>query len=304
MRAHSFTARGAMTDNHNPVQEPLAESAPLAWAEAPRRCVTARSGESCLAYHRVWQYLRMLEIISSTSINSDFLLQTFRDRARTHLYPRVLVSATADYSMLAHLRCAYLAERAAFDPAVIDRCDTALFLNQWYAARYGFSLRSTRIEIQDYVPAEQFDLVCTHNFLSRFDPVSRKRVVARWHGLLRQGGMVVTTQRVQPDATAERNIHTEESARALSDRTLDAVRALPRPLAVDAGELAKAAYEYALKQQTFVIRSNHEVVDLFDAAGFDLELADEGGGVAERERDRPLFPRAHSYRMRIIARKR
>ena len=293
-----------MTNDHNSVQEPLAESAPLAWTEAPRRCATSRSGESCAAYHRVWQYLRMLEIISSTRINSEFLLQTFRERARTHRYPRVLVSATADYSMLAHLRCAYLAERAPFQPAVIDRCDTALFLNEWYAGRYGFPVHTTRVEIEDFAPEEQFDLVCTHNFLSRFDPVSRRRVVECWHGLLRQGGIVVTTQRVQPDATAERNVHTEEGARALSARTLDAARAYPRPLGVDAGELAKAAFEYAMKQQTFVIRSNGDLVDLFKTAGFDLELADEGGGAAERERDRPLFPRRHSYRMRIIARKR
>jgi hypothetical protein len=246
----------------------------------------------------------MLEIISSTRINSDFLLQTFRDRARTHRYPRVLVSATADYSMLAHLRCAYLAERAPFDPAVIDRCDTALFLNEWYAARYGFPLRTTRVEIEDYAPAEPFDLVCTHNFLSRFDPVSRERLIGRWHAWLRRGGIVVTTQRIQPGTATERNVHTEEGARSLSEQMVAAARAYPKPLEVDTDELARAAYEYAFRQQTFVIRSSRELVDVFEAAGFELELADEGGGAAERERDRPLFPRPHSYRMRIIARKR
>ena len=293
-----------MTSDQLSVEEPLAESAPLAWAEAPRRCVAASCGESCLQYHRVWQYLRMLQIITSTRINTDFLLHTFRERARTGLYPRVLVSATADYSMLAHLRCAYLSEGAEFDPAVIDRCDTAVFLNQWYADRYHFPLRTRRTEIEDYTPAEQFDLVCTHNFLSRFDPPSRARVVARWHGLLRQGGIVVTTQRVQPDATTDRNMHSDESARAVRDRTMAALQLHPQRLAVDATELADATYEYARRQHTYVIHSNRELVELFQAAGFDLELADEGGGTAEQERDRPLYPRRHSYRMRIIARKR
>lgn len=292
-----------MTNDQPAIEEPLAESAPIAWTEAPRRCVTTPSGESCLAYHRVWQYLRLLQIITSTRINTEFLLHTFRERARTGCYPRVLVSATADYSMLAHLRCAYLSERAEFHPAIIDRCDTAVFLNQWYADRYRFPLRATRTEIEDYTPAEQFDLVCTHNFLSRFDPPSRARVVARWHGLLRQGGIVVTTQRVQPDATTDRNMHSDESARAVRDRTMAALQSHPEPLVVDATELAEAAYEYAKRQHTYVIHSNRELMDLFQAAGFDLELADEGSGVSERERDRPLYPRPHSYRMRIIARK-
>jgi len=43
--------------------EPLAESAPVAWALAPSLCAgDPASHGSCLWYHRIWQYLRLLDI--------------------------------------------------------------------------------------------------------------------------------------------------------------------------------------------------------------------------------------------------
>jgi hypothetical protein len=60
-----------------------------------------------------------------------------------------------------------------------------------------------------------------------------------------------------------------------------------------------------MTRESYAIRTKQELTDLFEAAGFDLELADEGGGTAERARDRPARTRsAESYRMRIVARRR
>jgi len=287
-------------------EEPLAESAPLAWAEAPRRCVPdPETGDTCFWYHRVWQYLRLLGIISSTRTNTDFLVGTFRKYARTGHYPRALVSATADYSMLAHLRCAYVAESALLDATVIDRCETALSLNRWYASRYEFPVTTARTNILDYQSERRFDLVCTHNFLSRFDLDSRRRLVARWHALLRPDGIVLTTQRVQPNQAAAHNVIAEDEAQELSRRAAAAARAYPQRLDVDPEELAIAVYEFAIRKRSYPIRTMREIVDLFEVQGFDVELADEGGGAAERARDRPTRKHgAGSYRMRVVARRR
>ena len=47
-------------------EEPLDESAPLAWEEAPRLCYRdPRSPDGCEAYHRVWQYLRLFGLVGS-----------------------------------------------------------------------------------------------------------------------------------------------------------------------------------------------------------------------------------------------
>jgi hypothetical protein len=109
--------------------------------------------------------LRLLGINSSIRTNTNFLVGTFRKWARNGGYPRVLVSATADYSMLAHLRSAYETENARLDAAVVDRCETSLFLNRWYAARYRLPLATECTSILDYESSRRFDLVCAHNFL-------------------------------------------------------------------------------------------------------------------------------------------
>ena len=54
-----------------------------------------------------------------------------------------------------------------------------------------------------------------------------------------------------------------------------------------------------------MIESPAEIVALFERAGFEVNLADEGGGPAEREADRPSSTAGlETYRMRIMATKR
>jgi hypothetical protein len=285
--------------------EPLAESAPIAWAEAPRRCYhDPQTGDTCLWYHRVWQYLRLLGVISSVRTNTNFLTRTFRDRARTGRHPRVLVSATADYSMLAHLKSAYDQEGAALEVTVVDRCETSLMLNRWYADRYHVALGTASGDVLDYAPERPIDLICTHNFLGRFDTASRGRLIAHWHALLRPAGLVVTTQRIRPDTRHARSHYTAEEARALSEQVTASARAFRPRLDIDPDELGRAVYEYAIRKGAHVIRTTEEITDLFEAAGFEVELADQGEGAEERERDRPSSSAGKdTYRMRIVARK-
>src|SRR5688572_12851833 len=121
--------------------EPLADSAPIAWHAAERLCPRAAdTADTCFWYHRVWQYLRLLDVISSTRTNSGFMLRTFAEYARRGTHPRCIVTCTADYSMLAHLASAYAGERASLEPTVMDRCPTSLLLNQWYADRHRLAL--------------------------------------------------------------------------------------------------------------------------------------------------------------------
>jgi SAM-dependent methyltransferase len=306
MRGEPSKDRSAELRNLTGVpEEPLAESAPLAWVEAPRRChVDPETGETCVDYHRVWQYMRLLGLFTATAANSEFLSATFRQYAQTGHYTRTLVSASADYSMLAHLKCAYAG--TSLDATVLDRCQTSLFLNRWYASRYQLSLTTVCASVLDYEPQHPFDLVCTHNFLGLHDGVQRQRVVARWHSFLRPGGVVVTTQRVRPTSSEEQFNHfTPEEARWLRERAAAAARAHAGGIDVDADQVAAAVYAYAIRRRTYTIHTPREITALFENAGFDIEMVDEGGGPAERARDFPANRVApDSYRMRIVARRR
>jgi SAM-dependent methyltransferase len=287
--------------------EPLIESAPLAWREAPARCFRdAESGTSCRAYHQVWQYLRLLGFISAVRTNGNFFIQQFATLATRGRHPRVLVSATADYSMLAHVASAYTAARQQVRVTVADRCGTSLFLNRWYAERHGLPLETVQGDLLTLESAEAFDVVCTHSVLGRFESQARAQLVARWHTVLRPGGVVLTTQRIRPGDTAIRSRYSDAEAHALAASVAAAARASAVPLGVEAAALEDAVFAYARQKGGYVIGSTRSITDLFEETGFEVLVADQGGGVAERARDRSSSPRASAdtFRMRLVARKR
>jgi SAM-dependent methyltransferase len=279
--------------------EPLHESAPVAWRLAGTHCAgDPQSADSCLWYHRVWQYLRLLDIITSIRTNTPFLLGTLRRLAPSH--PRVLISGSADYGMLAHLRQAYGAR--PLDVTMLDRCAAPVAVNQWYAARYAMTMTPVCGDALAVQTDRLFDLVCTHNFVGRFDPASRQHLIDRWHAVLRPGGVVVTTQRVRPGERGRQASYSEAAARALAGRVVEAAKAYPGAVGVPFAELGDATYEYARRKRAYAITSAAEIVDAFERAGFEVNLADEGGGQAERESDRPSSTAGpDTFRMRIVA---
>jgi SAM-dependent methyltransferase len=215
------------------------------------------------------------------------------------------MSATADYGMLAHLTYAYGQENKPLEATVVDRCETALLLNRWYADRYKIALTTACGDLLEYRADYPFDMVCTHNLLGRFDSESRRRLVAHWHTLLRSGGVVVTTQRIRPNNRDDRTVFVDEQARRLSEHVVATARDHPQRLDIDPDELARTVFEYAIRKWGYVMRTSRELTELFEAAGFDISLSDKGGGISERNRDLPSSPAGKdTYRMRIIARKR
>src|SRR6266550_1459365 len=82
--------------------EPIVESA--AWLDrvAATHC-TSTDGRSCAWYHRSWQYLRLLGLVSNPSWHTDFFVDELRRAFAGREHVEVLVSGCADYSMFAHV---------------------------------------------------------------------------------------------------------------------------------------------------------------------------------------------------------
>ena len=168
---------------HDELDAALAESAPLAWRIAPASCFEdPATGASCAYYHRVWQYLLLLGATSSMRTDTAFLINTLRAELRSRRAARVLICGAADYGLLAHVLWAAMLESATPDITVLDRCDTSLASNRWYARRQSTTVATVNADILKAEIAGTFDVVCTHSFLGWFSPVERRRLVDVWRG--------------------------------------------------------------------------------------------------------------------------
>ncbi len=288
------------------VDEPLGISAPLARQQAPALChQDPESRQSCAWNHGLWQYLRLLGLITTPWHHAGFFRGAFARVAADCSAPRVLVSGTADYSMLAHVLAIFGERDITPAVTVIDRCETPLFLNRWYAERMSHHIKTCRSDILEFSSASAFDVVCSHSFLGQFDPAQRLQLLAKWRDLLRPGGRVVTVNRVRPAATATLVGFSDEQARAFGTAVLRKAEAMTEIVGVEPRQLAEEARIYAGKQKAYPVRSAEEIRALFEQAGFTVEqlkctavTAGESGGVSG-----PTTPGSADYACVIARRK-
>lgn len=240
----------------------------MALAEAPRLCADNPAGD-CAWYHGSWPVLKGLGVFVSLKSDDDFLLPELR-AAVAGGARRILVSGTADAGMLARVAVC-LPDAPTLDITVLDCCATPLALCRQYADLAGFRIRTVQADILDYRDPEGFDLICTHSFLTFFDEAARRRLVRRWHGLLRPGGAVLTAQRVRPGETEALTRYPAAEVAALQDRAERLSRECGDALAVDAAQARHSAWLYAAHHQTHLIASAAQLRAPFDSAGFRLE---------------------------------
>jgi SAM-dependent methyltransferase len=187
---------GPLPDAHTLAKrtaEPLLESAPLAFTTAMAHCP---HDSACQVYHAVWQYLRLAEVVRSVRVDGPIYAAVAEQLACAGRLRRVLITATADYSMLAHL--AYGVRRAGADVefSIIDRCATALQLNAWYADRNGLDVRTIQADVLEHEGGGDYDLICTHSLLTLLPPVSRGRLFSQWRRSLARSGRICFSNRV------------------------------------------------------------------------------------------------------------
>ena len=248
------------------IEEPLEESAPLAWRLAPQLCYTdPATGETCAWIHGLWQYLRLMGLVTAPQHHGEFYRKAFSGVTNPSSAPRVLISGTADYGMLAHVLAAFGGRAPRI--TVVDRCDTPLRLNQWYAARLACEIRTRRCDILDLADDDPYDVVCTHSFLGQFSPAQRVKLLGKWHQLLRPGGLAITVNRVRPAASPAQLGFAPDQARefqAVVSRKAKALR-------LDPVELAEKAESYTKQNRIHPVRSGEEIRTLFEGAGFGVE---------------------------------
>ena len=253
--------------------EPLLTSAPLARLAASALCRRG-AGADCAWYHGFWQYLRILGMVAAPERHAGFYAQALGGLAQSGDYRRVLISANADYAMLAHLLHAYGRAADNIEVTVLDFCETPLMLCKWYAARHGLGIETKACDIVQWETGQQFDLVVTHSFLPMLPALARRSLVAKWRQVLRPGGKVVSTTRINPDWSEAKIKPAPERVQRFRETAKHAAQKWQRVLGVDAEQLAEAAENYMRRLLIYSLTSEAESRTLFTASGFTFDSLD------------------------------
>ena len=287
----------------NNLREPLELSAPLARRLAPQLCrKDPATGENCSWYHGFWQYLRLMELAITPADHADFYHRAFQSVTGGSGAPRVLVSGTTDYSMLAHVLAIYRERGLEPVVTVVDRCGTAVFLNRWYAERESAGVECSRADILEYLTDTPFDAVCTDNFLGQFSLDERTRLLTKWRELLRPGGTVITVTRVRATAVPAQVGFSPEQAEAFRATVLRKAGSMPASLNADPAAVAHAADIYLNRLRTWPVRSREGVQQLFERCGFRVdELSDAPHAAPSQQQPMGPVSPGSGGQVRIIA---
>ena len=210
-------------------------------------------------------------MVSTPTWHTHFYLNALESIARDRDSHQVLISGTADYSMLAHVLWAY--QKSGIRPfvTVLDLCETPLFLCKWYGKSMGVRVKTISVDILTFNPDTPFDIITTDAFLTRFPPDERKQVINKWYELLQSNGHIVTTVRIEP-GLSKAHIHTTpEQADTFRRRALQEARRWQGFIRCPAEQVANLAKRYAERMISYSFSSEEEVRSLFINAGFTIK---------------------------------
>lgn len=291
---YDFAQNDATQEHTIDLEEPLVLSADLLSGVANVLC----SGDhvdrtNCSWYHGNWQYLRLLDLVSTPTWHDQFYRTSFDEILSNQSDARVLVSGTADYSLLAYILAAARRLSAAPDITVLDQCATPLFACRWLAKETGANINTIQADIFDAQSVLQgkFHCITSDAFLTRFSPEQANDVVKVWSKLLIPTyGRIVTTVRMHDQAVTIRN---EEEA--VADFLSRARARLPRwqPfIKTPTGTVLEAFDTYARKMISNKIGNSDDIRNLMIENGLQIVGSEFGDVPGE------LYPTVY---LRLVA---
>lgn len=228
-------------------------------------------GSSCEWYHAAWQYLRLFNMVSTPSWHDQFYRETLGTLASEGV-SKILISGTADYSMLAYVLGAY--RRALSPPSIVvlDLCQTPLMLCKWLAKQARVDIDIVAQDLMRYSAPSSYDLIVTDAFLTRFPPTEKQQILRRWASLLSSGGRVVTTVRVQPFRSSGPVVATPDEIRQFAHRARERSFNSQDFLGIAPDYLYHKAKGYAEKISSFPFESEQSVESLFKESSFKAKV--------------------------------
>ena len=283
----------------NPVFEPLSISAPIAHQLAHEHCQKGPLGGICLTYHSIWQYLRLIGQISTIAADDDFFPAQLARLFAEGGHQRVLISAAADYGMLARVTAGARAAGVTPEITLVDICPTPLRLNRWYAEQLGISVQTRLCNILEFEAESPFDIICTHSFIGRMLD-HREALLERWRTLLRPGGKALTSARIRYDVTEAVQRFTAAEAEAFADQAARLAKSAPELGHLSVNDIREGALKFAREKLNYPLYSREYLIEICERAGFEVKMNTRG--VQPPTEGRPTSPRTGSgtERLRLI----
>jgi hypothetical protein len=176
--------------------------------------------ESCGWYHGTWQYLRLLDMVAVPHWHRNFYNRVLGGILKQNPRANVLISAAADWGMLASLHEAIQIADAKPEIVLYDICKTPLKACRWYADLHKVALQTRCANIiTESIPEAPFDLIVTDEFLSVLKAEYKPLITKRWNELLKPGGSVVTVAMMGSATTPELREGYARRARQLLEST-------------------------------------------------------------------------------------
>lgn len=259
------------------MDEPLSDSAPIARETASRLCrAEPATGETCAWYHGVWQYFRLLDLVTAPDAHADFYADVLGAFARVGKCKRILISGNADYGLLAVVLAACRSQNITPDVTVVDLCETPLQLCRWYGNRLSLTVETCASDILEFEASEPFDMICAHSFLGYFTPQKIHCLLEKWRGLLRPGGRIIGVHRIRDSDAPNVIAFTPEQAELFVERAARRAEERRSFLDVSPDDVTEWARTYVECFRIRPMRSRQELTELFAGAGMEITLSNAG----------------------------
>ena len=248
---------------NNTINEFLKRSANIAYDKANELCKNGIVDTKCSWYHSVWQYLRLFNVSSSPTWHDKFYRKELLNTLKNKQEANILISGTADYSMLAYV--IYAIEKSNVKKPhiyVLDTCNTPLYLCKWYADYKNVLITTINEDILKYNNNNFFDIICTDAFLTRFSKDMVSKVISKWSTLLKKNGKIITT--IRAHCNNESKI-TNEEIKAYSDKVKLLAEKNKEYIKLKPIEIAKLAENYARKMKSNNIGNERDIINFFNS---------------------------------------
>jgi len=253
------------------LQEPLMYSADMMAEISTVMCSCDHiNASSCYWYHSTWQYLRLMNMVSTPSWHHDFYVGKITELLKSVDKPSVLICGCADYSSFSYVVRVLKSLNKEAQYAVLDMCRTPLFMCEWYAKREKVPVRPIQCNIFDYSENDKYDLILTDAFLTRFRKEELETVLNIWKKSLKCGGYVITTVRIHDDVHVCPPKPSDNDVEEFRNRALKRASVWGEFINFEPIEISERAAVYAQNMRSNSLGDKESILGSFKNVGFDV----------------------------------